>query len=1197
MTRQHFSLRALPAALALIGLLPIPGGAAVHSFTGVNSGSWSDAANWTGGLPVIGGELLLDSATRPATFNDIASGFTLLGLTLGANAPAPTLTGNTLRFQGDGAYLRMLSDGGHAAVDNTLALNSTLHLSGGPSDASQLLLGGNISGGGGLTVLSGRTVLSGNNSFSGATTVAAGAALGIAGGALAGTSGIQVAHRGELQLVSADGFTALNKPIALGGRLSSGAQVLPTLFGPVPGATVGGAITLTDSAEILAFTHSQASEVIFPVTGAIDLAGKSLTLRASGKGSRLDVASIGGSGRVVVQPDIGSVNVGSVDMTGELVLRPGSGAIDVGPVKLTGPLTATGTSGSATVRSVAGNGRVLVDFDQGFGKLVITGALDGQHDLEVRSGTLDLRTVVPLNFTGQITLSGEGTLSLGRESYLSSASRVLSFENGGRLVLRDGFGLARAITTTGGMGVLELGGFANMVSSNITGDGGFAFVGGVVTATGNNTFAGGLGVFNDGSVNAAGQPNTTTLRFNDDGNLGLAGAGITLGGGLALPDGYDLSRPLTLVGNAANLTGSGDHTIASTITGDGRLNLGGAARYVLTGTSAHTGGVALAGQSNGQAAVLVIDSDARLGAASGVLNIGRASGIFTLPGTLVAAGNLDIAATRSTTFRAMTVDTNGFDVVFNQPIAGRGMTKAGAGIWALNTANSDSSGDNLVNVLQGTLSLGVDEALGSRSLIDIVADGRLTLNGHVLTATSLNSADGSTVDLGAGGTLRPLFGSLDGQVTGQGQLLIGRDGFSPGAVTLNGANSFAGSIVVSQGSRLTVGDVDALGAAGNLLRLDNGTLEAGNRLAAPLVITDAMNLQIGAGGAGFVSGGQSVVIERALTGALALSLQGGSMPGSSDKYDVRLANRNNSFTGDLQLGDPQGFGSAVLGITADGSLGAAGNRLILGKSFFDGETTRSAQGGLRAWDSLTLGPTRTVLLDGEAGSTAGFIDTNGHTLVVAGGIGELQSGLGLIKTGEGTLVLNGQQAYTGLTTVEAGTLGGHGEVAQLAVQAATLAPGESAGLFSVRQDVSFSSAAQLSIELGGLLRGSGYDALNVGGSVDLGVDTRLHLGFINGFVATAGQQFQLIQADGGLFGHFANVADGARLLTADGSGSFLVQYGNGQGLVISDFQAAAVPEPSTWALLLAGAGLLAWRRRAAGRAAAPAAETTTMRGH
>lgn len=1161
------ALRTLPALLALAGLLPAAGGAAVHSWTGAASGSWADAANWSGGLPQAGGELLFDSASRATSFNDLAGVFPLLGLTLGASAPAPTLSGNALRFQGSGAYLRMLSDAGHGTVDNALLLDSTLQVSGGRSLGSQLFLRGDISGSGGFTAAAGATVLSGDNSFSGATTVMAGAVLGAAGQALAGSSGIQVQRGGELQIVDANVATRLTAPIALGGRLSSTATDVQTVFGAVPGGVITGAITLTDAAQILSLSTGSASPVRL-FTGQVDRAGQALTLRTEGGNAQLEVGSVTGAGSLTLRPNGGAINVGAVSGAGELV--------------------AIGAGGSATVASLSGDGRVLVNFDNPLGRLTLTGSLSGQRDLDVRSGTLALGTTVPLSFSGQIKLSGAGTLQLGRESYLGSASPVLRFEGGGRLVLSDGFGLARDIVTTGGNGSLVIGGGSNTISSRISGNGGFHLTGSLITLTGDNSFAGGLGIFNDGTLNAAGVPNLTTVRFLNDANLGQAGQRITLGGALALPDGYELARPLVLSGTAATISGSGEHRLSGAISGDGRLNLGGAARYILTGSASHTGGVALAGTAAGEAAVLVIDSDARLGAAGGVLNIGRTAGnnaLAVLPGTLVATGHLDIAAGRSTSFRRMTVDTNGFDVVFNQAIDGLDMTKAGAGTWTLNTTNTHTGGDNPVRVLQGTLALGTDEALGTRSLVRVDSGAQLALLGHRLTVTSLDTAAGSTVDLGNGGTLRPLFGTLDGTLSGQGSLVVGRAGFSPAAVTLNAANGFTGSVEVTQGSRLTLGHVDALGAAGNLIRLDNGTLAASGRLSAPLVIGNATNLQIGAGGAGFAADGQSLVIERTLSGPLALRFQGGSRPGDSGaKFDVRLASRANSFTGDLQLGDPQGFGTAVLGITADGSLGAAGNRLLLGKSFYDGETTRSAQGGLRAWDSLTLAATRTVLLDGESGSAAGFIDTNGHTVVVAGSIGELAAGLGLLKTGAGTLVLNGAQAYTGLTEVEAGALGGHGTVERLAVQGAELAPGESAGLFSVRQNLSFSGGALLNLELGGLLRGSGYDALNVGGSVDLGGDTVLRLSFIDGFQAGAGQQFDLIQAGGGLFGQFANVADGARLLTADGAGSFLVRYGSGQGLVISDFQVAAVPEPATWALMLGGAGLLAWRRRFGSRA-------------
>jgi hypothetical protein len=46
-----------------------------------------------------------------------------------------------------------------------------------------------------------------------------------------------------------------------------------------------------------------------------------------------------------------------------------------------------------------------------------------------------------------------------------------------------------------------------------------------------------------------------------------------------------------------------------------------------------------------------------------------------------------------------------------------------------------------------------------------------------------------------------------------------------------------------------------------------------------------------------------------------------------------------------------------------------------------------------------------------------------------------------------------------------------------------------------------------------------------------------------------------------------------------GSGSFVVHYGSAPGLVLSDFQAAAVPEPGTWGLMGLGLAVLGWRAR------------------
>ncbi len=242
-------------------------------------------------------------------------------------------------------------------------------------------------------------------------------------------------------------------------------------------------------------------------------------------------------------------------------------------------------------------------------------------------------------------------------------------------------------------------------------------------------------------------------------------------------------------------------------------------------------------------------------------------------------------------------------------------------------------------------------------------------------------------------------------------------------------------------------------------------------------------------------------------------------------------------------------------------------------------------------------------------------DTNGKNVTAAQNLvhstinGDAATDGGLLKTGAGTLTLTGANTYSGKTTVSAGTLlvsnaagtsgTGTGSVGvqsgailggggNLRVEGGgTSSPDNSAGRLTVGGNVSLAAGSTLLLELGGPAAGSQYDQVALGGAPAVN-GANLNVVIAGGFSLAAGQTFFVLDRTGGdatAAGAFANAPGG---VYTDAAGeSFLVNYAatnpaDGDGLANDvSLTALAVPEPATWALLLAAGagGLLGAGRR------------------
>ena len=428
----------------------------------------------------------------------------------------------------------------------------------------------------------------------------------------------------------------------------------------------------------------------------------------------------------------------------------------------------------------------------------------------------------------------------------------------------------------------------------------------------------------------------------------------------------------------------------------------------------------------------------------------------------------------------------------------------------------------VVTVSAGTQTIAAPITLASSANFAPARGTQLTLSGAIggtgglsLTGPGMlvltgtdNYTGGTTV---SAGTLQGTASGLQGSMTNNATLVFNQAANGTFGGTINGT----GTVDKSGSGQLTFSSINAASCP---IAVKQGTLVLPGGLAAGGGVTIAGGATLDAAG----------LIGRAVTGAGTITATGDLIIGVSTQ------------AGQFNQGGAAGVGG-TLNVGTNALVILSANTAVLGSQTNLGGGSLSALNGAQLGNPTAVDATKILTATGNATINANFVN-NG---VVNG---PASSGQELTFT----------QAVKG-----AGSTTGNVEYA------ASYQVGNSPDGVSV-QNVLFDPTSTLIMELAGTLPGSGYDQLDISGVATL--NGTLELSYLDGFVPTAGESFDLFQ--GPTTGTFAQVD--------------LPSLGNGLSWNTSNLYAngtiSVVPEPSALALLAAGAiGLVGygWRRRVA----------------
>ncbi|WP_242116249.1 autotransporter domain-containing protein [Sphingomonas lacusdianchii] len=319
-----------------------------------------------------------------------------------------------------------------------------------------------------------------------------------------------------------------------------------------------------------------------------------------------------------------------------------------------------------------------------------------------------------------------------------------------------------------------------------------------------------------------------------------------------------------------------------------------------------------------------------------------------------------------------------------------GLNKIGAGTLTLTGANSY---DGATSVTAGTLVLGTGGSLVSTVS---VASGATFRNAGTLAAALTNAGTASNT------------GTISGPVSNSGSFTtsgILTGGLTNGGTVIVSGGQLDGSVVNQAGSLTITGSVTG-----------NATLA--NAAAAAVAVTNTGNYRL----AGLFDNAGSLTNAGSFVGDVTNAAEA-TVTNTGTLATASQAFRNAGLlvsTGTL-AGGLANTGTAQLSGTLTGDVANTGSLSVTGPVTGIGTLTN---------DGLAdLGGT-TLSVGALAGSSSGAVLRNGHivvgsadtTTIYAGTIVDGSNTTSLAKVGTGTLILSGNNSYSGGTTVDAGTL-------------------------------------------------------------------------------------------------------------------------------------------------------------------------------